>query len=175
MIVLLTSLLSTSRSAGDGGPRPRITGRSSSQPSAMTWCFFTLVFLRVAGLLARVATELASAERICEEQTEAELACAEQTQKEQTEAELACAEQTQKEQIFWAVGLSSGLRAASCCTALPVSLPEFSLVGRALVLQNGDLVQVELASPAAEIAAAASVAAVLERGAAGHQFLAVVL
>jgi hypothetical protein len=106
----------------------------------MAWCFFTLVFLRVAGLLARVATELASAERTeaertCEEQTEAELACAEQTQKERTELE----------QIFWAAGLSSGLQAASCCTVLPVCLPEFWPGGHAPVLQNCDHVQVEFA------------------------------
>lgn len=90
--------------------------------------------------MARAATELACAgrtvaERTCEEQTEAELACAEQTQKERTALE----------QIFWAAGLSSGLRAASCCTVLPVSLPEFWPGGHAPVLQNGDRVQVEFA------------------------------
>ena len=58
--------------------------------------------------------------------------------------ELACAEQTW-EQIFWAAGLWYGLRAASCCTGLPVSVPEFWPGGRAPVLQNGDLVQLDLA------------------------------
>jgi hypothetical protein len=59
--------------------------------------------------------------------------------------ELACEEQTWWEQIFWVAGLWSGLRAASCCTGLPVSVPEFWPGGRAPALQNGGRVQLDLA------------------------------